>query len=303
MQAIISHIEGTRSLQILTGTTRTDVFDTPSWVTQTSHTQAWRIAQTNRISRSHLLSATNDIAANVERMDDILAVQGFKPSDTITSVGPTMGNITADHILWSAVAYNVEVWRNMAKLETRKDDIYFEKHLWAETFWRTVLTDCTDGYTLPQRLGDNNPTFLAEDFRSWLAIGNRERENGKPSVHPDSEQRRLFIRHLINRTALRRFFITTDGRIGLGPPEARPGDFIAILLGENVPFCLRADPDEHSGYYKLIGDTYVHGLMDGEGVPANWKEYIVKITSSVIQHSRLKGISGDTAAGLSKYAW
>jgi hypothetical protein len=65
--------------------------------------------------------------------------------------------------------------------------------------------------------------------------------------------------------------------MGMGPPEALPGDFIAILLGANVPFCLRADSDQHSGYYKFIGDTYVHGLMDGEGVPANWKEHAVKI--------------------------
>ena len=75
----------------------------------------------------------------------------------------------------------------------------------------------------------------------------------------------------------RRFFITTDGYMGVGPPEMLPGDSVVILLGGRVPFCLRAAEDETKGHYTLVGDTYVHGLMDGEGVPANWKEHVVKI--------------------------
>jgi hypothetical protein len=276
MQAIISHIEGTISLQGLMGTTRTDVFDTPSWVTQKSHTQAWSIAQGSRINRSNLFSAANGVATNFERVGDILTVEGFKPSDTIASVGPTMGDVTTEIFSHSAIAHNIEAWRNIFKLETNKNDIYFGKHPWAEAFWRTVLSDWTNDPSW-QRFGDTNPTHLAEDFRSWLATRIRGKENGKPSAHPDSEQKRLFIRHLVHITILRRFFITTDGRMGMGPPEALPGDFIAILLGGNVPFCLRADSDEHSGYYRLVGDTYVHGLTDGEGVPADWEEHSVKI--------------------------
>jgi hypothetical protein len=273
IQAIISHIESTFSLQIMMGTIRTDVFDTPSWITQKNHA-----SEGVRIRQSVLLSAANGIAANVERVGDILAVEGFETFDTIASVGPTMGEITTENIIsWSAVTHNVEAWRNTAILEIKKDDIYFSKQSRTEAFWRTVLNDCTDDRIWPERLGGTNPTHLAEDFRSWLATRNRERENGKPSIHPDSDPRRFFIRQFIEMTALRRFFITTDGRIGMGPPEALPGDFIAILLGGHVPFCLRAVPNQHSGYYRLIGDTYVHGLMDGEGVPTDWKEHVVKI--------------------------
>jgi hypothetical protein len=38
------------------------------------------------------------------------------------------------------------------------------------------------------------------------------------------------------------------------------GDVIAVLLGGTVPFLLREDGHN----YRLIGDCYVHGIMDGE---------------------------------------
>ena len=75
----------------------------------------------------------------------------------------------------------------------------------------------------------------------------------------------------------RRFFITEDGHMGLGPPEMLPGDTIAILLGGSVPFCLRTVQDAPKDHYTLVGDTYVHDLMDGEGVPPNWEDHVVKI--------------------------
>jgi hypothetical protein len=270
IKAIISHIESTSSLQIIMGTIRNDVFDTPSWITQKGYA-----SEGDRIRQSVLFSAANGIAATVERIGDVLAVEGFNPSDTIASVGPTMGE--TNPVTWITAAHKVEAWRNMAELEIRTGDIYFGKHSWADAFWRMILNDCTGAHTPPQRLEDTNPTCIAEDFWSWLESLLREREDETPFFKIDLDQRQRFIQSFIAATTHRRFFITTDGRMGLGPPEARPGDFITILLGGNVPFCLRADPDQHSGYYRLIGDTYVHGLMDGEGVPANWKEQVVKI--------------------------
>ncbi|KAF2247794.1 hypothetical protein BU26DRAFT_429086, partial [Trematosphaeria pertusa] len=43
-------------------------------------------------------------------------------------------------------------------------------------------------------------------------------------------------------------------------PEAlRPGDIICVLFGAAVPFMLR--PQEH--YFLLVGECYIHELMDG----------------------------------------
>jgi len=59
-----------------------------------------------------------------------------------------------------------------------------------------------------------------------------------------------------------RVLITTGtGYLGLAPVATRPGDVIAILLGCNCPVVLRPCNDT---LYRVIGECYIHGLMDGE---------------------------------------
>jgi hypothetical protein len=41
------------------------------------------------------------------------------------------------------------------------------------------------------------------------------------------------------------------------------GDVVAVLFGARVPFVLRQQQD---GRYRLIGDCYVHRMMDGEAI-------------------------------------
>ena len=63
--------------------------------------------------------------------------------------------------------------------------------------------------------------------------------------------------------------ITKKGYLGLVPEETRIGDRVAVFMGGHVPFVLRrADQDtevrNETEYYKLIGESYVHGIMKGE---------------------------------------
>lgn len=60
----------------------------------------------------------------------------------------------------------------------------------------------------------------------------------------------------------RRFFCTNDGRFGIGHRCLAAGDEIWMLEGGRTPFILRATADG-SGY-RIIGVTYVHGVMYGE---------------------------------------
>jgi hypothetical protein len=47
------------------------------------------------------------------------------------------------------------------------------------------------------------------------------------------------------------------------PRGSEIGDTICILLGGCVPFVLR---DTGDGYFKFIGECYIHGIMDGEAM-------------------------------------
>jgi len=60
----------------------------------------------------------------------------------------------------------------------------------------------------------------------------------------------------------RRFFISSTGKMGLAPYRAEIGDLICVLFGSCNPVILR--PEE--GYYAVVGDAYVYGLMHGEAM-------------------------------------
>jgi hypothetical protein len=67
----------------------------------------------------------------------------------------------------------------------------------------------------------------------------------------------------------RRVFFTKMGLIGVGPLNTAVGDWVVIIPGANVPFILRlescsgwTDLDE-ALIAKLMGETYVHGIMYG----------------------------------------
>ena len=73
----------------------------------------------------------------------------------------------------------------------------------------------------------------------------------------------------------RKFFTTHKGFFGLGPGALKEGDRVAVLLGSDVPFVIReADPDSldhtmpvpHDTKFKLLGECYIHGLMQGQAV-------------------------------------
>jgi hypothetical protein len=51
---------------------------------------------------------------------------------------------------------------------------------------------------------------------------------------------------------------------GLGPQDTQSGDIVCILFGCSVPVVLREFEEEGNHYFKLIGECYIHGLMDGE---------------------------------------
>jgi hypothetical protein len=73
-------------------------------------------------------------------------------------------------------------------------------------------------------------------------------------------------RNIAGSISSRSFFVTKRGYIGIGPDTMKHGDTVCTLFGSTVPFILR--PVKGSEKFRLIGESYVHGIMDGE----LWKE-------------------------------
>jgi hypothetical protein len=69
-------------------------------------------------------------------------------------------------------------------------------------------------------------------------------------------------------TGGRCFVTTAKGYFGFAPTECREGDVVVVLYGGRVPYVLRpidvTETGSHRRDYVLLGDAYIHGIMDGE---------------------------------------
>jgi hypothetical protein len=72
----------------------------------------------------------------------------------------------------------------------------------------------------------------------------------------------------------RRLFTTTVGYFGIGTRTLVPGDQIAVILGCRLPLILTQT--EKSGHYKLVGECYIHGYMNGGRRNTSWKVGVVE---------------------------
>jgi hypothetical protein len=61
-------------------------------------------------------------------------------------------------------------------------------------------------------------------------------------------------------TTHRAFARTAEGYFVLGPKVMEVGDVVCVLFGGKMPLCLQP----WGRHYLLVGECYVHGLMDGE---------------------------------------
>lgn len=116
-----------------------------------------------------------------------------------------------------------------------------------EAFWRTLIADRESNW--------EGPPTEERDFRGRFEAWKHGSQ--------DEAYLRPYSDAAILRCMARSFFITQKGYFGLGPSQAIGGDVVCVLRGGNVPFVLRR---RHEKSYSLIGEAYVHGIMDGSFV-------------------------------------
>lgn len=76
----------------------------------------------------------------------------------------------------------------------------------------------------------------------------------------DKEAFTALLTCLFERVIIR----TVKGYIGLAPETTKKGDTITLLEGGRLPLILRRNGE----HWSIVGDCYIHGLMNGEGYDA-----------------------------------
>jgi hypothetical protein len=188
--------------------------------------------------------------------DNILVVTGFI-FDTIswTSLLLKANNLSSDVNFWeprfkdSNISAIEVMWQGLLDHSLRTPE---------ELISEVSLTMARGRPDFPSHLND----FLAycEVIRS--RVGSKT-----PSPFPPPESGPAVVSNaerVVTRCRDRRLAYTEKKRLALVPSVAEVGDVCCVVQGMDVPVTLRRTS---RGTYKLVGESYIHGVMDGELMP------------------------------------
>ena len=118
-------------------------------------------------------------------------------------------------------------------------------------------------------------------FESWLLVHHQPALNGNDGKIDKSiwDEAWMFNAAFSDAMEARVMFNTKRGLIGIGPPYIQSGDLICIIIGAQTPFLVRkgTSAPEETPMYEVVGDCYVHGLMNGEGLGMGKEQDIILI--------------------------
>ena len=157
------------------------------------------------------------------------------------------------------------IWRTMIG-----DKTYHERPA-PQSYEKTIATQIRFLRSIERYVDAANPeTFYlmnpSEELKKKLGTP-EEQEEYQKSLEEIENTEFLFD----NPGSKRRFCVTEKGYIGMVPHLSQVGDIVCVFFGAKVPFIVRnADLSNREGgeggrgRYQLVGEAYVHGMMDGQ---------------------------------------
>ncbi|GAB1205249.1 hypothetical protein APSETT445_003922 [Aspergillus pseudonomiae] len=208
--------------------------------------------------------------------------------DEIVSVEPQIGTLTATSFRppnWLGLISSMDktylptgqnrveaLWRTLMtnKLSSTSDDpvhnarssfrFFMQKALWSLTHQSDEET--ITNLKLVRETDENNTLPTWEEIQQYGAKDEVGEPRGMVRID-DHDFDQTFVHFYRGRLLYR----TKRGYIGLGPWSVQAGDEVWVIAGARTPFVLRKSLINNSSDTErrsLIGETYVHGIMDGE---------------------------------------
>lgn len=218
----------------------------------------------SRLERYWLFNASADIARTGEVHDNkVIREPGIK-YDEIIQVGDLVTGPTSNRL----ALLSLETWGQLIQLKENPERKYSETDTIMTAFSKTMLMD---SYIFGGRgMRANESVFKCWD--QWWQI---MCHNSEFIPDPNDEAARFFnsISYTVISSILwRRFFVTKSGAFGLGPSDTQVTDEVFIIQGGRQPLVLRKSAttftppraDKAQICHTLVGDCYIHGIMDGE---------------------------------------
>ncbi|KAK5673837.1 hypothetical protein LTR17_027845 [Elasticomyces elasticus] len=128
---------------------------------------------------------------------------------------------------------------------------------WREGVWRIPIADQYEDWNGIR----TRATSAAKD--GWQAV-----KIGPAAVRMEAYALNWY-QMAMSRLHSRRLARTCEGLIGLMPADVEVGDVVSIIFGAEAPLLLR--PESQGSAYKIVGESFVYGVMDGEAITKDTK--------------------------------
>lgn len=258
----------------------------PNWISEGSHANFRDLHI--RVERLVMYSASRELA-NSPIAGTYLGAGQLSIKAHIIATISKIGNARESHLGPDQISV-FKSWHQLAQVDANRTHIY-PSHI-SDLNTRLPRTNSKsisfgDAYILtlcasvtratppfqPHRMHDaDGVRNIYNAWWNWVDV-----HNGNPlemsTIDPESavslNELGNFVNDVSVSTSMRRLFLTSGdlGLIGLAPRNAQVGDVVAVIEGALVPFILRGPSDsDGEKTWKMVGDSYVHGIMDGEGM-------------------------------------
>ena len=227
------------------------VEDIPSWVPQWDRVFTHTLAPADPHTRTFNASPRSTGSVFAISDENILTVTGvqFDRIDKVSAIIPSTTEASEQATVLASIWDEIRT----SKFAYSSAEKIVEAFCW-------TITAGKDWYGM---LVQDSNTHTSDFIAFWNEFTGREDSHqfaGVLETGAGEGDAFRFAQAVSSACAWRRFFITSNGYIGVGPPCTTVGDRACVLEGGIVPFLLR--PGE-SGY-KLVGEAYIHGVMHGE---------------------------------------
>lgn len=187
---------------------------------------------------------------------ELLVIRGFV-HDRILAASPIFGN----HEQYNPFEYLLRV---IEMIKNTANGCVPPVSIDTQVMIRTLLFDTElkyDGHGMLDPLDNTNVSIRLTSELLAKITDYVMNDRGEPNDDLNNSESYLEIK--MANLQDHRIFITSSGCLGVGWAWIKPGDIVAVFHGAEVPFILREDCVSCQ-IYNLMGEAYVHGIMDGE---------------------------------------
>lgn len=260
-ETVIENIKASGRLDLLRSCEfQGELADLPSW------TPDWRRQRRSQEFSSYLASGLSRADADYDE-NRVLEVTGVMAA----CIESTHGDNNIFHREVTAQEAIFSIWHLIRDIFD--DDSYQTVQSKLDAHVRTLCGNdfadrdlSPDSKIRPDVVDVKEALMMLDHSMSKLQPEDAENEQDAERVVTETSLSRsveLYLKTVINVCEGRCLVHTKDGHVGLAPGSAQPGDQVGVILGCHTPLVLRRLTDDE---WAVIGECYIHGLMDGEAL-------------------------------------